>query len=402
MAAAKTADSGGGLRNWPWVTITIIAVNAAVAAVTRLDPEYYRYVYARTYGLLPSELRPGSLLTSAFLHDGCVHLALNMALLYLFGSKVERVMGGLEYVLFYLASCFAASLAHVAIVYASLPDYYAAQVVVGASGAVAAVMGFYAVRFHRSVFRFAGADLPALLVIMAWLVLQLVLGILGLYRESILGIGLRQVGYWSHLGGFGFGVAVALLANMAVEGEREYLLEQAAENRDAGNLLEAVQQLETILKYAPADADSHAELARLWALLQEREESLRYFNSAIQLYLSQGRENKALAAAEDMERFWPGCTLDATDRFRLATYLEETGDARRAVEMLERIAADYPDSEEARMALFKVGQLQLSAMNNPEEAAGSLRGFLQRYPDSEWAEFARELLSKSEETANTA
>lgn len=399
MPEAKTANNGGGLKNWPWVTISIIVVNTVVAVVTRLDPEYYRYVYARTYGLLPSELRPGSLLTSAFLHDGCVHLAINMSLLYVFGSKVEKVMGGLEYVLFYLGSCFAASLAHVAIVYASLPDYYAGQVVVGASGAVAAVMGFYAVRFHRSVFRFAGADVPALLVIMMWLVLQLLLGILGLYRESILGIGLRQVGYWSHLGGFGFGVAVALLANMAVEGEREHLLQQAVENRNAGNLLEAVQQLETVLKYVPADADSHAELARLWALLHERDESLRCFNCAIQLYLSQGREKMAIAAAEDMERFWPGCNLDSTDSFRLATYLEEAGQTERAVQMLDEIAAANPDTEEAEMALFKAGQLRLSALGNSAQAAASLREFLRRYPGSEWAEFAREFLNKAEDAA---
>jgi membrane associated rhomboid family serine protease len=377
------------------MTIGIIAINLLLMILTRRDMTYYSQVYANTYGLIPARLRPGSLLTSAFLHDGYVHLTLNMILLYCFGSRVERIMGRLEYFIFYLAACFAASLAHVAIVYASLPDYYGARAVVGASGAVAAVMGVYAVRFHRRIYRFAGVEAPALLIIMAWLVLQLVLGILGLYRDEILGLGLRQVGYWGHLGGFAFGVAVALIANMAVDGEREYLTEQAHANCEEDNLLEAVHNHEGILNYDPANADSHAELGRLWALLEERGESLRCYQVAIQLYISRGHEDRAIAVAEDMGRFWPGSRLSAGARFRLATYLEEIGETERALDGFKGIAENEPESVEAQMSLLKVGQIQLSTLGEPERAAASLRQFVERYPESEWLRFAQETLARA-------
>lgn len=391
----NSPKTDGNARGLPWMTLGIIGLNLILVVVTRYDMTYYAQVYANTYGLVPARLRPGSLLTSAFLHDGYVHLSLNMILLYCFGSRVERVMGRLEYFIFYLAACFAASLAHVAIVYASLPDFYGTRAVVGASGAVAAVMGVYAVRFHRKIFRFAGTEFPALLIIMMWLVLQLVLGILGLYRDEILGLGLRQVGYWGHLGGFAFGVAVALIANMAVDGERQYLNEQAEANCAEGNYLEAVQNHESVLKYEPSNADSHAELARLWALLEDRDESLRYYQIAIELYISRGREDRALDVAEEMTRFWPGGRLSAATRFRLATYLEETGESERAIEEFRSIAADEPKSVEAQMSLLKVGQLQLSALGKPEDAAESLREFVQRYPDSEWLGFAKESLARA-------
>lgn len=382
-------------REMPWITIGIISINVILAILTRHDMTYYAQVYANTYGLIPSRLRPGSLLTSAFLHDGYVHLTMNMVLLYLFGSRVEKIMGRLEYFIFYLAACFVASLAHVAIVFASLPPYYATRAVVGASGAVAAVMGMFAVRFHRTVFRFAGIEFPTLLIIMIWLFLQLGLGITGLYRDEILGLGLKQVGYWSHLGGFAFGVAVALMANMAVDGEREYLVEQAHTNCEEGNLLAAVQNHENVLRYVPSDADSHAELARLWALLDEQPESLKYYRVAIQLYISLGKEDRALEVAEGMMRFWPENKLNATARFRLATYLEEVGEVRRALDEFRSIAADSPESVEAQMSLLKVGQLQLSALGQPEEAAESLREFVRRYPDSEWLQFAQESLARA-------
>lgn len=393
-SSGKLIDRASDL---PIATLGIILINVAVAILTQRDSYYYTEVYVQAYGLIPSVFRPGSLFTSAFLHDGYAHLAMNMALLYVFGAKVERVMGKLEYVMFYIGACFAASLTHVVIVYATLPPYYETRAVVGASGAVAGVMGIFAVRFHRKLFRFFGAELPALVLIMAWLVLQLVLGILGLYRDEVLGLGLKQVGYWSHLGGFAFGIAIALLANMALDGEREYLVDRAGRHYDEGNLLEAIRNHEALLKYDPDNADSHAEIARLWAILEEEDESLRYYQIAIELYISHGREEQALAVADGMRRFWPKSALSSSTRFRLASYLEEAGQTRRAVRALQQIAEKDPDSEEAQMSLLKIGQLQLISLEDASSAIATLEGFLDRYPDSEWREFADETLARARE-----
>jgi len=382
----------------PFVTISIIALNVLATAMARSDMIYYE-CYVAVYGLVPEHFRVGSLLSSTFIHDGYVHLAMNMALLYVFGSAVERAMGRLEYVMFYIGACFAASLMHIAIVYATLPPYYATRAVVGASGAVAGVMGVYAVRFHRRSFHFGGMELPALLLIMLWLILQVVLGVLGLYRDEVLGLGLKQVGYWSHLGGFGFGIGVALIANMALHGEREYLINQAARNDAEGNLLEAIQNYEHLLKYDPDNALCHAEIGRLWGILEEEDDSLRNFHMAIELYVSQGQEEKALEVAQQMAQFWPSTNLSSATRFRLASYLEEAGQPERAIAAFEQIAQSDPDSAEAQMSLLKVGQLQLISLGKPSLAILTLHSFLDRYPRSEWRRFAVETLLRAEGTS---
>jgi membrane associated rhomboid family serine protease len=402
MPGTPDKTDTNGARFVPYVTLAIIAINVAVTVFTRRDLYYYSEVYVSSYGLIPATLRPGALFTSAFIHDGYVHLTMNMALLYVFGSQVELVMGKLEYVMFYIGACFAASLTHVAIVYATLPPYYSTQPVVGASGAVAGVMGFYAVRFHRREFALGGARIPALLLIMLWLILQLGMGILGLYRDEILGIGLKQVGYWSHLGGFAFGIIVALAANMALEGEREYLLDEARANCEDGNLLEAVQNHETLLKHDPTDAHSHAECGRLWALLEEEAESLRCFQVAIEIYISQGKEKQALGVADDMKGFWRKSAISPATGFRLGVYLAEAGQTELALRTLERVASDSPDSPEAEMSLLKIGQLQLSALDDPQKAESTLKRFLERYPESRWRRFAEETLARAEEAAPRA
>ena len=172
---------GRAIRNLPWATVGIIAANVIVTLATLHN---FRDA-ALDYGLVPAELRTGRFFTANFLHDGFLHLGMNMVLLYIFGSGLERAIGRLEFVLFYIGACFAASILHVAIVYASLPPYYTTRVVVGASGAIAGVMGLYAVRFHRKIFNLDGIEVSALFLIMCWLMLQVGMGVLALYRDDL-------------------------------------------------------------------------------------------------------------------------------------------------------------------------------------------------------------------------
>ncbi len=256
-------------------------------------------------------------------------------------------------------------------------------------------MGFYAVRFHRRNFKFGGMELPALFVIMLWLFGQIGLGILGLYRDQFLGLELKLVSYWSHLGGFAYGLIVALLANMALQGEREHLIVNARSNCAGGNLLEAVRNYESLAGYDPDNGFAYSQIGRLWALLEEQEQSLPSYHRAIELYIRQGREEDALAAIDDLKGFWPGAEVEASIRFRLASYLEETGQFDRALTGLREIAAGAPDSIEAQMSLVKIGQI-LVAMGEGRAAAGALREFLSRFPSSEWRQFAEQMLAKTD------
>ena len=148
-----------------------------------------------------------TLLTSMFLHGGWLHLIGNMWYLWIFGDNIEDRFGHLRFLLFYLAAGIAAGLLHyVAHVDSRLPT-------VGASGAIAGVLGAYAAAFPRArvvtllpIFPFFQViALPALLVLGVWFVFQFASGALS-------GGAGGGVAWWAHIGGFLFGFLLTRLS----------------------------------------------------------------------------------------------------------------------------------------------------------------------------------------------
>ncbi|MEN6357137.1 MAG: rhomboid family intramembrane serine protease [Armatimonadota bacterium] len=380
---------------FPLAVVTIIAVNVILAIIFSRDFDNA----ARDFGLIPNTFRVGRLITSCFLHDGPIHLIANMALLYIFGADIERAIGRLEFIIFYIGACLASSVLHIAIVLASLDPYYASRAVVGASGAIAGVMGLYAVRFHRRIFKLDGIEVSALFLIMCWLVMQLGLGLVALYRDDLFGLRLKYVAYWSHLGGFTFGIVTAMIANMALQGEREYLTRKGRQDYDEGNMLEAAQDYDSLVKYDPDNAFAHAELGKLWAIMEEETQSLPYYRNAIMLYIKQGNEEAAISVAAEMKQFWPDAHLEAGWRFRLASFQEENGQYERAIAAFHEIAQQEPDSAEAQMSLLKIAHLQLSSLHECAASIATINTFLERYPTSEWRSFAEKTLRQAKDLA---
>jgi len=149
-----------------------------------------------------------SVLTSMFLHGGWLHIIGNMLFLWVFGDNVEDRLGKLGFLLFYLAGgVAAAALQFVFAPESTIPN-------VGASGAVAAVLGAYLFLYPRArvltgvalVFIWTLVELPAIVVLGLWFVLQLFSGFAGLGAEVNSG-----VAYWAHVGGFAFGFVFAAL-----------------------------------------------------------------------------------------------------------------------------------------------------------------------------------------------
>jgi membrane associated rhomboid family serine protease len=152
-----------------------------------------------------------TLLTSMFMHGGLLHIAGNMLFLWIFGNNIEEAMGRIKFILFYLGGGMAATLAQVLI------DTGSTVPSIGASGAVAAVLGAYALLYPRArvvtliiiIIFITVIELPALLVLGLWFLMQLYYG----SSELAQPIGGGGVAYWAHIGGFLFGLAtVKLLA----------------------------------------------------------------------------------------------------------------------------------------------------------------------------------------------
>jgi membrane associated rhomboid family serine protease len=150
--------------------------------------------------------------TAMFMHASILHIAGNMLFLWIFGNNVEDSMGPIRYLLFY----FVGGLCALALQVAVGPN--AAVPTVGASGAIAAVLGGYIVLYPRArvlslvfiIFLFTVVELPALVMLGIWFVEQAVFGAVGL--TSVAGSG-GGVAYFAHVGGFVFGLlAIRLLA----------------------------------------------------------------------------------------------------------------------------------------------------------------------------------------------
>jgi rhomboid family protein len=162
-------------RTFPFVTITIIVLNAlAFLFELSLDPRALReFLYV--YGVVPADFHIPTLITSMFLHGGWSHILGNMWYLWIFGDNVEDQCGHGRFVVFYLLCGIAAALGQVVINPTSmLPT-------IGASGAIAGVMGAYFVLYPQSrvltlipIFWFEVIEVPAIVLLGFWFLMQLV------------------------------------------------------------------------------------------------------------------------------------------------------------------------------------------------------------------------------------
>jgi membrane associated rhomboid family serine protease len=207
---------------FPFVNYAIMAL-CAVAWLVELGAGAELEPLIRHYGLIPRRVltlaeRAGPFqsalylpfVSSMFLHGGWMHFAGNMLYLWIFGDNVEDRLGHARYVLFYLLGGVLAGVAHVA----ASPDSVVPTI--GASGAIAAVMGAYFVLYPRAriislvvlIFWVQVVSIPAFFYLAFWFALQLLSGTLELGGASAAEGG---VAWWAHAGGFAFGMSCVWL-----------------------------------------------------------------------------------------------------------------------------------------------------------------------------------------------
>ena len=229
-------DQPGGL---PIVNLAIIALNVLVFVLLQLPSD----AFTMGFSVIPKEITHGidlvgpqqialpdgtsavidetqgpspiwlTLFTSMFMHGGWTHLGGNMLFLFIFGDNVEKLIGSLRYVVFYLVCGLVASYAQVL----SNPDSVIPSL--GASGAISGVLAAYIVYFPRNRVRVLvglryATDVPAYVMIGLWILLQFVNGIGSIAITDQTG----GVAYWAHIGGFIAGVVIALLLRPFVSG----------------------------------------------------------------------------------------------------------------------------------------------------------------------------------------
>jgi membrane associated rhomboid family serine protease len=205
------------LANWVLIILNILAFVYEI----RLDPATLRS-FIGTWGLIPSHVlhSPGeewvTILTSMFLHGGWFHVISNMWVLFIFGDNIEDRLGSISYLFFYLLCGVAAALLQIYVLQAST------EPMIGASGAIAGVLGAYLVLFPRArvaslvpiLFIFTIVEIPAVLFLLFWFVSQLYSGWFALQ-----GGGSSGIAWWAHIGGFLFGfVSIRMFTPRRISG----------------------------------------------------------------------------------------------------------------------------------------------------------------------------------------
>ena len=201
-------------NRFPVVTVTLIAINmVAFFYELSLGPALQPFLVDVAF-IPVVYFEPGNWLTdgrsvlySMFLHGGWAHVLGNMLYLWIFGDNVEDHLGRIGYLIFYLFCGWAATLAH------AYTDTSSVIPSIGASGAIAGVLGAYLVMFPKARvltliplgYFLRVAELPALIVLGMWFVLQLFSGTLSLGAQ---GAQTGGVAWWAHIGGFAVGMVI--------------------------------------------------------------------------------------------------------------------------------------------------------------------------------------------------
>lgn len=203
-------------RTFPIVTVILIAANVAIYLYQLFLSEsaYTAMVYRWAY--IPFEYTGGgqvvpdlavpygvTVITSMFLHGGFMHVAGNMLYLWIFGNNIEDYLGKVKFIIFYVISGFAAVATY------TIFDPHSQVPLIGASGAIAGVMGAYMVLYPKARvqtliflgFFIQAVRIPAKILLVFWFVLQIISGLPGLMGPSQGG----GVAWFAHVGGFVFG-----------------------------------------------------------------------------------------------------------------------------------------------------------------------------------------------------
>jgi membrane associated rhomboid family serine protease len=183
------------------ITGILIAINTIVFLYEETLSQAGLERVVMEWGIVPDRLQLASLFTSMFLHGGWLHLIGNMLYLWVFGRNIEDLIGSGKFLLFYILCGLASAVVHI------IFNAYSPVPTIGASGAIAGVMGAYLVKFPRSriitlvlfFFFFTTLDIPAALLLVFWFAMQFFSGFGSIGSADYTGGG---TAWFAHIGGF--------------------------------------------------------------------------------------------------------------------------------------------------------------------------------------------------------
>ena len=347
------------------------------------------------FGYIPAEPSFISLFTCLFIHAGWLHLIGNMFFLYLAGCSIEDIWGRPLYTGFFLLSGIAATMAH------ALKYPADTAPLVGASGAIAGLMGAFLVRLYDTKISFVYLfgwwfrgtfKAPAYIMLPLWLAQQFFYAMLD--KD-----GSYQVAFWAHIGGFAFGALFAFgMKRFQIEErfiapkiERKVGLAQHPDFLRAMNLSEqenypdALILLHRVVRDDPNHLEAYLEMRRI-AELNKDVTSYTKFSVAIFDILLRTRDWDLLLDVYQQYQNSPfRQPLPAKSLLGLGTFFEETLDFRSAAEHYEEVTTNHPQDPVSLRAYSKLARLYFDKMVDREKAIENFwRSYHHPHADSQW------------------
>jgi membrane associated rhomboid family serine protease len=366
------------------------SVEEEQAELDRLTQELKRVAQSTffyQYGLVPSNIQWYAFLTSIFLHGGLMHLLGNMFFLWLCGCNIEDLWGRIVYPIFYLIGGLAGTLGHV------LVSPNATQPLIGASGAIAAVMGAFMVRLYDTrikffyffwiffVIRWGTFLAPAWIMLLLWLLENLAFGLVSSH------FGGGGIAYWAHVGGFIFGAIVA--ATLKLTGVEEKYLAPAIEKKigvfkqhpkmvsgieklDKGRVDAALMDFKAALRDDPQDVDARHQLAEAYKRKNQPDLAQQEMKNLMALYLRKNQSDLAAQTYLELKGLNPPWLPDTKDAFPIAQALEKQEFFAQALEVYYALYKNNPAGPLAVRSLIKCGNLLNEKMGQPQQACQAL------------------------------
>jgi membrane associated rhomboid family serine protease len=379
-------------------------VNAEMASLGRQLDQVRQQSQLSRFAFFPSHPTLLSYITANFLHGGWMHLIFNMWFLWLAGAVLEDVWGRPLYAAVYLLSGMGALAVH-ALAYPS-----SAVPVIGASGAIAALMGAFLVRFPKTKIqlgffywilrpRLLRFSWPAYAVLPLWFVEQ--------FLSSAIAGETDGVAYWAHIGGFLVGLILALgLRYSAIEHRMDQAIEAKVGWSAAPRVVKAGEHLEK--------NEIDQAIAELQAEVKENPESLQAWEMLPSLYWKKGDipgHQAALEAAcrlhlkeKDFEAAWQDyddfskvgeAKMPCAIWMELCRFAEDQQSWDRAAAEYEKLAEAYPAERASVLALISAARIHLRLGNLPQAKRLYAAAQASPVPHRDWDETIRKGLEKA-------
>jgi len=371
----------------PVWTLILIGVNIAIGLFSIRYEEWLTL-----FGFTPAHASIGTVLSSLFVHAHPAHLAWNMAFLWFFGWHVEEVLKPLRFLTLFIVSGVASVLCHWMFGVGFQPSLQD-QALVGASGAISGLVGYFSVRFYRVRVRLFwwqfsrwGLLMPVWVAVLLWVGWQVFGAVISAGGNQAV-----NVGYWAHLGGFAFGLMTAVVWGAGATGERELLLQEAENSLRQVYPGVALQCLEPLTRGANADPDALRLSGEAWECLDDRDLAADFYTRAIRLYLSQNPRNyeQASLCARRMMLMNRLQDLDLPSTERLAAWHTQRGEYQTVAKIYKSLLDKVSDLPNRAGLLLRYADLHRTNLNNPREARLALEEIIRDYPNAPEVDLAK-------------